>query len=132
MTCALDTSVLVRILVGSPQPLASQVVCEIERRRRSGAVFRISNLVLSETYYAVQYHYGVSKASVLNALRILSAQKGFEFTSEAVAALSLPDIDRAAPGFVDRLIHGEQHRLGIRILSCEKKFRKLPDAEILS
>ena len=51
MTYALDTSVLVRILVGSPQLLASQVVCEIERRRRSGDVFRVSNLVLSETYY---------------------------------------------------------------------------------
>ena len=51
MTYALDTSGLVRILVGSPQPLASQVVCEIERRRRSGDVFRVSNLVLSETYY---------------------------------------------------------------------------------
>ena len=131
MTSALDTSVLVRILVGSPQPLASQVVFEIERRRRAGDVIRVSNLVLSEAYYAVQYHYGVSKASVLNALRILSTQKGFEFTPEAVTALSLPGIERASPGFVDRLIHGEQHRQGIHVLSCEKKFRKLPDAEIL-
>ena len=43
MTYALDTSVLVRILVGSPQPLASQVVCEIERRRRSGDVGRVNS-----------------------------------------------------------------------------------------
>ena len=55
----------------------------------------------------------------------------YSFTPEAVATLALPDIERAAPGFVDRLIHGEQHRQGVRVLSCEKKFRKLPDAEIV-
>jgi len=131
MTCALDTSVLVRILANQPQPLASEVIMSVHRRRKAGDVFRVSNLVLSETYYAMQQHYGVDKKSVLNALRILSEQHGFEFTPEARAALSLPNIDRASPGFVDRLIHGEQHAQGATVLSCEKSFRKLPDSVVL-
>jgi len=103
----------------------------ISRRQEAGDVFRVSNLVLSEAYYAMQQHYGVDKKTVLNALRVLSEQRGFEFSSEARAALCLPNIDHASPGFVDRLIHGEQHAQGVTVLSCEKSFRKLPDAIVL-
>ena len=131
MKCALDTSVLVRILAGQPQPLAADVIIAVERRRRSGDTFEVSNLVLAEAYYAMQYHYGVDKKTVLNAFRILSEQPGFVFSSEAKAALALPNIDRASPGFVDRLIHGEQSAKGLRVLSCEKSFRKLPGVDIL-
>ena len=47
--------------------------------------------------------------------------------AEAVTTISLDNIDRASPGFVDRQIHGEQHAKGISVLSCEKSFRKLSD-----
>ena len=131
MRYALDTSVLVRILTGLPQPLAANVAMALEKKRRAGDSFVVSNLVLSEAYYAVQHHYGVDKAAALEALRVLSLQRGFEFSDEAKGALALPNIAKASPGFVDRLIHGEQVVRGVKVLSCEKDFRKLPDTELL-
>lgn len=131
MTCALDTSVLVRILSNQPQPLAADVILAVYRRQQAGYVFRVSNLVISEAYYAMQQHYGVDKKTVLDALRTLSNQRCFEFTPEAKAALALGNIDRTNPGFVDRLIHGEQHTKGVTVLSCEKSFRKLPGTVIV-
>lgn len=131
MRYALDTSVLVRILTGLPQPLAANVAMALEKKRRAGDSFVVSNLVLSEAYYAVQHHYGVGKAAALEALRVLSLQRGFEFSDEAKRALALPNIAKASPGFVDRLIHGEQVARGVKVLSCEKDFRKLPDTELL-
>lgn len=131
MIYALDTSVLVRILSNAPLPLAADVIMDIWHRRKNGDEFIVSNLVLSEAYYAMQQHYGVDKKTVLNALRILSEQPGFLFSQEAKSALALENIDRASPGFVDRLIHGEQHSKGLKVLSGEKSFRKLPDTEIL-
>ena len=131
MKYALDTSVLVRVLVKDPEPLATDVILKLDAMRTEGHVFVISNLVLAEAYYAVCYHYRVDKKIVLEALRRLSQEKGFEFTPEAVATLALENLDRANPGFVNRLIHGEQHSRGIPVLSCEKTFRKLPDAQIV-
>lgn len=131
MRYALDTSVLVRILTGLPQPLAANVAMALEKKRRAGDSFVVPNLVLSEAYYAVQHHYGVDKAAALVALRELSLQRGFEFSDEAKRALALPNIAKASPGFVDRLIHGEQVARGVKVISCEKDFRKLPDTELL-
>ena len=56
MKYALDTSVLVRILVNRPQPLASDVIDEVSRRIAEGDTMAVPNLVLSEAYYAVQHH----------------------------------------------------------------------------
>ena len=131
MRYALDTSVLVRILTGLPQPLAANVAMALEKKRRAGDSFVMSNLVLSEAYYAVQHHYGVDKVAALEALRVLSLQRGFEFSDEAKRALALPNIAKASPGFVDHLIHGEQVAHGVKVISCEKDFRKLPDTELL-
>ena len=54
MKYALDTSVLVRILVNMPQPLASEVIADVARRIAAGDTMVVPNLVLSEAYYAVQ------------------------------------------------------------------------------
>jgi len=131
MKYALDTSVLVRILVNRPQPLASDVIVSVARRIAAGDIMSISNLVLSEAYYAVQHHYGVDKKTVLQSFRILSLQPGFEFSREAKDILAQDGLDRAKPGFIDRLICAEQQGVGVRVLSCEKAFRRIPNAEVL-
>ncbi len=131
MKYALDTSVLVRILVNRPQPLASDVIDEVSRRIADGDTMVVPNLVLSEAYYAVQHHYGVDKETVLRSFRILSVNAGFEFSEEAKAVLSIEGLDHAKPGFVDRLICAEQQRVGVSVLSCEKGFRRMPNAEVI-
>lgn len=74
MTLALDTSVLVRILSNSPQPLAADVISTVADRIANGDEMYVSDLVLSEAYYAMQHHYGVDKRTVLQSLKFMSEQ----------------------------------------------------------
>ena len=131
MTYALDTSVLVRILSNSPQPLATDVVANVAGRIADGDLMYVSNLVASESYYAMQHHYGVDKRTVLQALKFMSAQPGFLFAPEARSVLSIDGLEQMNPGFVDRLIHGESEQKGMVVLSCEKSFRRLSNAEVI-
>ena len=131
MTLALDTSVLVRILSNSPQPLAAEVIAIVADRIAKGDEMYVSDLVASEAYYAMQHHYGVDKGTVLQALKFLSEQVGFLFTAEAKAVLSVNGLEHMNPGFVDRLIHAEGERQGMPVLSCEKSFRRLANTEVI-
>lgn len=131
MRVALDTSVLVRILSNKPQPMASEVISIVDDRIASGNTMVVSDLVLSEAYYAMQHHYGVDKKTILVSLRILSMQSGFEFSEIAKTILALDGLEHARPGFVDRLICGESAESGLGVLSCEKSFRRMPNAEVI-
>ena len=131
MTYALDTSVLVRILANRPQPLASDVIADVAARIADGNEMYVSNLVASEAYYAMQHHYGVDKRTVLQSLKSMSEQSGFIFASEAKSVLAIDGLEHMNPGFVDRLIHGESERQGMSVLSCEKSFRHLINAEVI-
>ena len=132
MKTALDTSVLVRILANKPQPLAANVIANIARRIASGDTMVVSNLVLSEAYYAMQHHYGVDKKTVLASMLVLSEEPGFEFSAVAKQVLATEDLDHINPGFVDRLICGESVERGIDVLSCEKAFKRMPHATVIS
>ena len=132
MKTALDTSVLVRILANKPQPLATNVIANVARRIASGDTMVISDLVLSDAYYAMQHHYGVDKHTVLASLLVLSEEPGFEFSDVAKEVLAIEGLDHMNPGFVDRLICGESAKIGVGVLSCEKAFGRMPNAEVIS
>lgn len=131
MKYALDTSVLVRILANKPQPLVGYVIASVARRIANGDTMVVPDIILPEAYYAMQHHYGVDKGTIINSFRFLSLQSGFEFSEEAKNVLSLEGLEHANPGFVDRLICAGQQRNGISVLSCEKSFRRLPNAEVI-
>ena len=131
MKYALDTSVIVRILANKPQPLAGYVIASVARRIANGDTMVVPDIILPEAYYAMQHHYGVDKGTIINSFRFLSLQSGFEFSEEAKNVLSLEGLEHANPGFVDRLICAGQQRNGISVLSCEKSFRRLPNAEVI-
>ena len=131
MKYALATSVLVRILANKPQPLAGYVIASVARRIANGDTMVVPDIILPEAYYAMQHHYGVDKGTIINSFRFLSLQSGFEFSEEAKNVLSLEGLEHANPGFVDRLICAGQQRNGISVLSCEKSFRRLPNAEVI-
>ena len=65
----LDTSVVLRLLTGAPPDQAKTAVALLDRLHREQQRPAVSDLVLSEVYYALQYHYRVPKAEVLAALR---------------------------------------------------------------
>lgn len=132
MTYGCDTSFLMRILTNHPRPLATKVIMEAYGRVQDGHLFEISDLTLSEAYYSLQASYGVSKADALTLLRKISEAKGFVVSKHAKDVLAIPNIAKASPGFVDRLIHGEYFADLKTTVACEKSFRKLPLAEVFA
>ena len=66
MSGGLDTSVVLRLLTGQPPRLSANAVARIHRRQLAGETFVISDLVLSEAYFALQDYYGIDKADCFN------------------------------------------------------------------
>ena len=131
MTYSLDASAFLRILLNEPKRLASNVAIYIHSHQLKGDSFAISDLALSETYYALQYHYDISKEHAIDILRHFANLPGFVVSDWAKDVLALPNLAKASPGFVDRLIHGAAFAKGQVTVSCEKDFRRLPSTEII-
>ena len=130
MTYGCDTSFLMRILTNHPNPLAGRVIEAAHFRIQAGDRFEISDLVLSETYYALQASYGVAKADAIALLGKIAGTEGFIVSDRAKEILSVPNLWKTKPGFVDRLIHGQYFSEAKTTVSCEKSFKKLPLTEV--
>jgi predicted nucleic-acid-binding protein len=127
----LDTSVVLRLLVGEPADQAERAWKALVEVRSAGGEAVVSDLVTSEAYFALQHHYAVPKAEALRQLRALFS--GGDVVSAGVAAkvLALAKLASAKPGFVDRLIH-EDYLSGLdETLTFEKAAGKLPRARVL-
>ena len=55
----------------------------------------------------------------------------YALSDTARAILAVDGLEHAHPGFVDRLICGESAEWGLGVLSCEKSFRRMPNAEVI-
>lgn len=104
MICGLDTSIVLRLLTGEPRELALRVVNRVMAITRSGGL-TVSDLVATESYFALQHHYKLPKAEALSALATLGAGDGIRFSGAAGAVLRTKGLAQANPGFADRLIH---------------------------
>jgi predicted nucleic-acid-binding protein len=125
--------VILRLLTGEPQAQAQTALQWVMTAKAGQVHLVISDLVVSEVYFALQHHFHVSKAEALHHLSRFLA--GGEIKAEGVVAgiLATPGLATAKPGFVDRLIH--EHYLRNRadgMVTFEKAARSLPDVEILS
>ena len=131
MTLGMDTSYLLRLLTGQPRDLAEKALMRYQEAIDQGDTFFVSDLVVSETYYALQHHYGKTKDEAIGALRRLSDDDAIAFSEGVEAALALPDLSRANPGFMDRVLAADYRGRGQITVSCEKSFRRLPDTEVV-
>jgi predicted nucleic-acid-binding protein len=128
----LDTSVLVRLLAGDPRDLAMAALRYLLERREAGDRVRVSELVLAESYYALQHHYGASKRDTLAALRQFLSTPQIEGQGNLAALLATPDLESAKPGFVDRLIHSNYLGSGAeQVATFEKAAARLPGVVVL-
>ena len=132
MTFGLDTSVVLRLLTGQPQDLAAKALERYQDGIAAGDDFSVSDLVAAESYYAIQHHYGKSKEEALDALRSFSSGDGISFSQNFEAAINMPNIHKASPGFVDRMLVSGYGETGQITLSCEKLFRRLLGTEVIS
>lgn len=127
----LDTSVVLRFLTGEPQDQARAAEAALDKIVASGGRAAVSDLVISETYYALQFHYGVPKVKALMTLEAFVGSDEIQCLGVADEILRQQELAQANPGFVDRLIHGGYSQTCEKMFSFEKAAKKLPGASVL-
>jgi predicted nucleic-acid-binding protein len=128
---SLDTTFLVRLLTGDPVPQFRLAVGFLEQCTREESVAEVIDLVLAESYFALQYHYGFPKDAALKSLHQFAEQPAVAVSKHALKILSLPGLSSANPGFVDLLIHGFSKTKDCQLVTFEKKARKLEGVIVL-
>jgi predicted nucleic-acid-binding protein len=132
MNAGLDTSVILRLLTGEPESQARCALAEMQDRIRRGSELLVSDLVIAEVYFALQYHYGMPKSEALELLARFLDEAGVKPIGAAATVLAVPNLATANPGFVDRLIHAEYVRFAREMLSFEKAAGRLPGVRVLT
>jgi predicted nucleic acid-binding protein len=127
----LDTSVVLRLLLGRPVDHAQRAVAFLEETARRGDQAVVSDLVVAESYFALQYHYGVPKKEALLALRRMLGDGDIEPQGVASEVLATEGLASAKPGFVDRLIQGAYVSTGGSMATFEKASGKLKSVRVL-
>ena len=126
----IDTSILVRLLVGEPAADFEDCVRTLSALiEDDGAEVFASNQVIGEAYVAVQHHYGVTRADartgLLDVLRSgLVAPLNGRAVLEAIEAAN-------GAGLFDRLIADEYARAGMEVLTLDRRMAALPGARRL-
>jgi predicted nucleic-acid-binding protein len=128
---SLDTSFLIRLLTGDPVPQFHLAAGFLEKCRREEGVAEVIDLVLAEAYFALQYHYGFPKDAALKSLYQFAEQPVVAVSKHAFEILSLPGLSSANPCFVDLLIHGFSKTKNCKLVTFEKKARKLEGVIVL-
>lgn len=129
---SLDTSVVIRLLVGEPADQYRSANALLSDQLKAGWAVHVGDLVLAEAYFALQGYYQLSKSDALQALALFARHSGVSVSSVAQEVLALPRLATAKPGFVDRLIHGTSQNAGHTLVSFEKSAAKLPATLILA
>ena len=125
MAIGLDTSVVVRMLIGVPQLQANRARARVELALEQGEQILVCDLVIAEAYFALHYHYGVPKDEARNLL-LRFAESGV-VTVEPREALVALKAHRGA-GLVDRLVHARYRQTGAVTLTFERKQAALEGA----
>jgi predicted nucleic acid-binding protein len=126
----IDTSILVRLATGDPEPEFDRSVRALTLLLdRDDAELFASNQVIGEAYVALQHHYGVPKAEARAALASV-------LKSGLVGPLNGPGIFAALQastgcGLLDRLIADDYRRAGLVTLTLDRKMAALPKARRL-
>jgi len=107
----LDTSVVLRLLIGEPRPQMEAARRRIERALIAGEKVIVTDLVIAEAFYALRHHYGVPETGALGRLREFLGSHVVHL-DPAGAEESLGQGTRTQARVVDRLIVARYRALG--------------------
>lgn len=131
MKFGIDTSVLVRLLVGEPSATVAKIRERLLEAHRLLAPVTASDVVIAEAYYALKYHYALDSAAIRQAL-LLTLTSGLirpEAGSPVIEVLRSKISNKA--GFVDRLIQARYERAGLATLTVDRAQSKLGNAQLI-
>lgn len=127
MSFALDTSVVLRLLTGTPADQAEQARLLVATASEPVVV---SDLVVSEAYFALRHHYAVSHRDAVRAvLALLDDVRVYRpGVARAVLAADAASLRTPKSGLMDRLILAEYARDGIELATFDRALAQLPGA----
>ena len=131
MSVGLDTSVVVRLLVGEPPEQAAAAWRLVDEHAPTGEPVRIADLVVAETFFVLQHHYRVPLAEAIGALLELVSDPRIAADEASTRVLKTVRLVDSKPGFIDRLIHGGYHDDGVAMATFDKAAARLPNSRLL-
>lgn len=126
MTAGLDTSVVVRLLTGEPMAQAARARAQLD-----AGLMLVSDLVVSEAYWALIHHYAVPHAEAVTALLALLSDSRIHNEGAARAVLGAMREGTMKPGLMDRLIAGNYAQQGASTLTFDRDAGRLPGVQLL-
>jgi len=130
----LDTSVVLRILTGEPEAQARATQDFIRTSVHQGKRIVVSDLVVSEAYFALVTHYRVSKREAVDGL-LEMLEREVVYPCQGACAVEVLRAMKSSGqklGLVDRLIHAHYASLPAGLATFEKASRKLSGTVVLA
>lgn len=127
MSLGLDTSVIVRLMLGAPVGLADAALRRLERARANGESVHVSDIILAEAYFALQYHYGIPKSEAVGLLRRLAESGTVVVHPRTLAAL----LSSSTAGLADRLLLARHGIEGWKTLTFDRRQARAGQAELI-
>jgi predicted nucleic-acid-binding protein len=126
---AVDTNVLVRILIDDPKQ-TEQVKVARHFAKKATRLF-VAQIVQVELVWVLSAAYDLAKNDIIFILKHLYKNEAFVLQNEAQYAIALQMYQTSTAGFSDCLIWSESQHLQYSISTFDKKFARLPNVEIL-
>ncbi len=131
MNIGLDTSIVVRLLVGEPAADAARARELLSDTAENGGRCAVLDLVIAEAWFALRTHYRVPDVEVARALLALADDPVIVVSAAARQALTAVVDGRGGAGFVDRLIHAACEGAGLAFTTLDRGAGKLAGARLI-
>lgn len=127
---ALDTNVLVRVLVDDP---TAPEQCRAARQMVSEAgEVAISQVVQIETAWVLAGAYGLSRSTLCEVMTKLSAHPAFHLQRLPIFLTALQCFREAHADFADCMILAESAAEGSALATFDRKFARLPGTRLVA
>jgi predicted nucleic acid-binding protein len=127
----LDTSVVLRLLIGEPRVQMQVARRRIERALIAGEKVVVTDLVVAEAFHALRHHYGVPETVALGRLREFLGSDIIR-VDPAGAGEALGPRARGEAGVVDRLIVARHRALGATTATFDRRQARLEGGVLLA
>jgi predicted nucleic acid-binding protein len=126
----LDTSVVLRLLIGEPRSQTEVARRRIERALIAGEKVVVTDLVVAEAFHALRHHYSVPETVARGRLREFLGSHVIH-VDPAGAGEALGSGARGQGGVVDRLIVARHRALGATTVTFDRRQARLEGGTLL-
>lgn len=116
---AVDTNVLVRILVDDPGA-PSQCAAARKLASEAGTIY-VPQVVQIETVWVLESSYGVTKSALIDALAALAQNTAFVLQHGEVFRAALDEYRDGRADFSDYVVLAESHSCGAELATFDRK-----------